>query len=95
MIPRQRYICGNLWKIRQKKGLIYKEKPVFGLCDPIERLILIESTLSKKYKEQCLFHEICHAVLFEMEAKLSFSENERVVESLEIQLFNLFKIVPK
>lgn len=93
MIPRKRIVQGKEWKIKQKIDLTYDDgTPILGMCDMNTRTIWIKKNMPESSKLSVLCHELTHSVFYELEVKLSFNEEERVVEAVENMLFENFNL---
>lgn len=95
-IPRSILIKNKLWKIRQKTNLTDDYgNLVYGLCCYESKTLWIERAVGKKLKSQILLHEVLHGCFFELKAKLSFKEDERITQGLEEILLKSFRITPR
>jgi Zn-dependent peptidase ImmA (M78 family) len=81
------------------KGQKYQVKyvilnDVMGLCDPNKHMIYIHKFLSKKDKELVLYHELGHALLFEIglqQTSIPMDIHEIIVENFSGLIYQILQ----
>jgi Zn-dependent peptidase ImmA (M78 family) len=101
MIPREFALNGSIWRVGYKWNLTYNNSRVDGLCDPVEKLILIDRSLDDESKFWVFIHEFMHAVMDENNIghnssdeslRLETRHEEEILLSLESELRRNFSI---
>lgn len=84
MIPRTIQILGRQYKIRRKAM-----KGNFALCDDDNETIWLRKGLTGDVAEQCLMHEVIHAIMFRSGNKfqLLIDQEESIVRAMEHGLY--------
>jgi len=54
------------YTVRFRKVVKYNGKSVHGLCDPVDRVILIELKPNVEFMRQTIWHEFFHAFICEV-----------------------------
>lgn len=64
-VPQQVPVKGTIYEIQYKWNLNDEGVPCLGLCDPEEKIIYIDKSLSKEDKWKTFLHELKHALIEE------------------------------
>ena len=86
MIPDKIKVCNITYKVKFKKL-----KDDFGSHDSGKQEILIAKGLSKEMTKNVFFHELIHAIFFQLGA-YDERRNELLVQSLANELDKLFEL---
>lgn len=83
-------IKGKEWKIKKRKILKDDDgNPCKGLCDHEKRILYLRTD---SLKDDTLFHEVLHAILFELHIDMDGTLNEVIVDGLSTVIFELFQV---
>jgi len=86
-IPKQVYICGQVFDVVQKKELSYDGEHLLGLCIPNECKIFIKKGLTKEKRVEVFIHECLHAIDENRNLKLG----EKKVNTLGIEIIRFIR----
>ena len=93
-IPKSVDVYGSRWSVGYKWNLLSdKGEHVDGLCDKKNRTILIDRSLSKDERPGTFFHELFHAIIYELklgQTDLSGEVEEVLVEGISDYMIKYF-----
>lgn len=64
-IPKEVLIGDSIWTIKYVRKIPREPKTTEGLCDPGEKIIYIKKGQSYEESQNCLIHELLHAISYE------------------------------
>lgn len=87
-------VYGQEWDIKFKTPVIEEGVRAYGLCDPFDKTIYIDSTLDDEYTSLTLLHELFHAYFRRMgmiNSGVSHEVEEIIAEQFSQLLTENFK----
>lgn len=94
-LPKRKKILGSIWKIKYQKQIEYNGVYVAGLCIYTEKTILVTIDQDSAETRRTLYHELGHALLFELgmrQTSLTPDIEELIVEGFSRFLEQHFRL---
>lgn len=90
-IPKTIKIGGFIWQIKQDEA-IANDGDTFGSCQYRKQILNITPNETQQKREQCLIHEILHAIIWQTGHKFEkYNDEDALVQALSMGIHQILK----